>query len=304
MNSTPHHSTPDYSYAQRSVAKRDLPLSVPLAALFGGFINQFGWLFFGFGMIFVWVFAQNADWSFITWRTGTVLETEGVVTDVVQTSMSEGGSDNTPGRPIHEFTFSYEIGGAPYLAQSYSSTKYVGQGENIEVEYLEGSPEKARIKGMRTAAFGPFVAFVFIFPLVGLGFILFGIKRGLKTMALCKEGVLATGKVVAKERTNTRINKRTVYQLTIEFQDMYGTVQQFHERTHKPELLEDDGEEQLLYLPKDPSFASALDVLPARPEVHPDGSLTLSNSSSVILYLIIPGLSILGHGSYALSLFN
>jgi hypothetical protein len=40
---------------------RPVPLSVRVVILFGGFMNQFGWLFVGFGLIFVWVFTLRAD---------------------------------------------------------------------------------------------------------------------------------------------------------------------------------------------------------------------------------------------------
>jgi hypothetical protein len=40
---------------------RDVPLSVRLRVLLGGFLNQFGWFFFGFGLVFVWAFTVNAD---------------------------------------------------------------------------------------------------------------------------------------------------------------------------------------------------------------------------------------------------
>ena len=32
-----------------------------LPVLFGGSMNQFGWCFFAFGMIFVWLFVANCD---------------------------------------------------------------------------------------------------------------------------------------------------------------------------------------------------------------------------------------------------
>ena len=38
---------------------RSVPLSVRLRVLTGGFHSQFGWLFFGFGMVFVWAFGGN-----------------------------------------------------------------------------------------------------------------------------------------------------------------------------------------------------------------------------------------------------
>jgi len=40
-----------------------VPLSVRLALRFGGILNQVGWLVIAFGMIFVWIFVVNADFS-------------------------------------------------------------------------------------------------------------------------------------------------------------------------------------------------------------------------------------------------
>ena len=40
---------------------RDVPMLVKLRLLCGGFNNQLGWLFFGFGMIFAWAFIGQAD---------------------------------------------------------------------------------------------------------------------------------------------------------------------------------------------------------------------------------------------------
>ena len=35
---------------------REVPTGLRLMVLFGGALTQFGWVFFGFGMIFVWAF--------------------------------------------------------------------------------------------------------------------------------------------------------------------------------------------------------------------------------------------------------
>ncbi|MCI5137665.1 MAG: hypothetical protein D3922_04445 [Candidatus Electrothrix sp. AR1] len=67
--------------------KREVPVTVWGNIFFGGFANQFGWIFFGFGMIFFWIFALNADVSFLLFS-GERVTVQGMVTDSRETSAS------------------------------------------------------------------------------------------------------------------------------------------------------------------------------------------------------------------------
>ncbi|MHC4335254.1 MAG: hypothetical protein ACYSUP_15040, partial [Planctomycetota bacterium] len=59
---------------------RPVPLSVRIVILFGGFMNQFGWLFVGFGLIFVWIFTLRADVTSWYYFRGQLAETTATVT--------------------------------------------------------------------------------------------------------------------------------------------------------------------------------------------------------------------------------
>ncbi len=104
--------------------------------------------------------------------------------------------------------------------------------------------QNSRIKGMRRKIFSPFVMFVLIFPLVGLTFILFGLKRSIRALRLLKHGVMTKGVLISKTRTNTKVNGRVVYKMTFRYMDDQGTEYIREERTHDPYFLKDQKEEK------------------------------------------------------------
>lgn len=87
--------------------QRDVPLPVRARVLFGGALNQIGWFFLGFGMIFVWVFAPMADLSMLRLRRETVT-VEGRVTATVQTRATVGGSRHQRGTPVYANHYTFE----------------------------------------------------------------------------------------------------------------------------------------------------------------------------------------------------
>ena len=48
-------------HASLSAPPRHVPAPVRWRVRFGGVMNQFGWVFAGFGGVFVWAFAAEAD---------------------------------------------------------------------------------------------------------------------------------------------------------------------------------------------------------------------------------------------------
>jgi hypothetical protein len=58
---------------------RYVPWLVRGQLLFGGFTNQFGWLWLGFSLIFVWLFGLNADLSAVLFTLEAVETANGIV---------------------------------------------------------------------------------------------------------------------------------------------------------------------------------------------------------------------------------
>ena len=276
---------------------RRVPLSLTVANFFNGG-TQIGWFLFGFGMIFVWAFVMNGDYSFATFR-GPFGRAYGVVTRIVKTNASEGGGKHSRGTPIYENHYVYSVAGQGFSGISYSTGERVQMGDRVEIEFQEGQPDRSRIAGMRRSMFGPFVLFVLIFPTVGLILILVFTRTGTKRNYLLRYGVLTDGKLVSKEPTNMSVNRQTVYELTFEFAGYDGRMHQAKARSHQPHRMEDEAREPLLYDAENPSRAYILDEAPARPKLDEMGELH-GNLSMTILLLVVPLIVIIGHGTFLL----
>lgn len=290
--------TSDNPYESQSFLARPprhVPILVRCRMLFGGFVNQFGWIFFGFGMIFVWIFGLNCDPMALVDFRGPLASEKGVITNAIETSMSEGGGEHSKGTPIYLFKYKFEFEGTSYKGQSYKVGRGPGAGTKVTIEFPEGRPERSRIKGMRTAAFPIVVLFVFIFPIVGLCFMICGFLFGWKTAKLLRIGEFGYGKLIDKKATGTEINSQRVYKFTFEFQTEAGETKQAIAKTHQTQKLEDNEWEPLLYDPVYPEKATLLDHLPGEPQVSYDGQIATNSSTQTLLCLIIPAITVVGH---------
>lgn len=265
---------------------RHVPLSLRAVNVFNG-ISQIGWFVFGFGMIFVWAFIGNADFSFLTFR-GPHAQSVGRVTRVAQT----GASENE--RPVVAHHYEFSVAGSRFSGTSYTTSGAKSEGETVEVEYDEKNPSRSRIAGMRRAQFGPVVSLVGIFAFIGLVMVWFATRSGFRRNHVLSHGVLVTGKLVAKERTNVTVNDRPVWKLTFEFTGRDGRKHEANAHSTDTSRLEDESEEPLLYDPDDPERAYVLDEAPARPEFDHTGDLK-GRPMRGLLSLIIPGLVIAGN---------
>lgn len=267
---------------------RPVPFLLRAQVLFGGVFSFIGWFFFAFGMGFAVVFGSFADLtSWYDFR-GAVGTANGTLVEVKETSASENNVR------VYSYKYSFTAEGGDYEGVSYRTGRYHEPGEQVTVEYVEGNPALSRIRGMRRAEFGPWVLFVLIFPLVGFIFILVSLRGGLKANRLLRHGKLAWGELVSKEPTNTRINNRTVYKLTFEFQPEEGGHAQAVARSHMPEKLQDEQRERLLYDPFRPDYAILLDRLPASPAIDLTGNLQPRNPTFAALTLLLPGIPLAG----------
>lgn len=272
-------------------------ISIPerLAILSGGFMSQFGWIFFGFGMIFFWVFVMNSTivywFSFRDWQ-----ESEGTVIRIEDTNAEVNDED------VYELIYEYKVNGNTYTGRSYSTGYAYSEGQAVPIEYDLDHPEESRVNGLRRAMFGWEVIFVVIFPLIGLIFILVGFRTNMKSLDLLINGKFARGKMISKEPTNTRINEQTVYKYTFEFEADNGRTYEATGKTHLTYLLEDEETERLIYAPNDPAYSTMFDTIPGAPKLNPDGSFQ-ALSGKGYLSLILPVITVLLHGSIYLFMY-
>lgn len=263
---------------------RGVPLSLRVLNFFNG-AAQLGWVVFGFGMLFFWIFGARADFSFATFHVDG--QTQGRVTRVDDT----GASENEIRVRAHHYE--YSVAGRTLTGTSYATGESVSVGAQVPVEYDQGTPERSRIAGMRRALFGPAAALVVIFPAVGAIILFFATRSGVHRNHLLREGILTTGTFVRREPTNVTVNKRRVWEVTFEFTDRNGLRHEAKARGTDTSRLEDDAREPLLYDPDDPSSACLLDEAPARPQLE-HGQL-VGRPLAALLSLIVPGLVIGAH---------
>lgn len=273
--------------------KRKVPLSLSIQLIFGGFINQFGWAFFGFGMIFAWIFVGNSDFSFIYYWGGT----EKVMGTAIESN--ETGAEVNEEEVLETYYKFTALDGQEYQDVCYATGMGFYENSPVEVEYPEGRPDLARIVGTRRAMFGPWTIFVMLFPLVGFIFIYFGLTKGIKAYFLMRTGILTYGTLISKEPTGASVNEDPVYKMTFQFTDeMSGRKYTAFDKTHEPEELEDDPEEAIFYSQKNPEYAILLNSLPGYPELDDNDQFVNPSIKGALMVLPLPLLSIIGNGLY------
>lgn len=235
---------------------RTVPAKIKLGVFFGQVPTLIGLIFTLIGLVFLFVFIPLADFSSLSYNDNDP-SAKGVIKSVIST----GSTENK--RRVYCYAFHYWLAdGKTFEGVSYSTIYPQPEaGDTITVQYMPGKPEQARISGMRSSPFSPAVAFVFVFPLLGLVMLVGGIFRARKNIRLLANGMLVYGEVTGKEPTNTKINNRRVYKIFFRF-TVNGTPYTSTVRTHKPERVLDEKKEPLLYNPDKPEEAVLVDAMP------------------------------------------
>ncbi len=272
---------------------RAVPACVWATVLFGGALQQIGWLLLGFGMIFFYAFGLQADISGPLLAVMDTAQASGVVTSVEGTNASENDA------PVYAVQYRFvAANGTKVEATAYSTGYYPDEGQRVTVEYLRGRPQVARVEGMRRSVFGAAALIVTIFPLIGAGITFFGLREGIRASRLLGIGRLAFGKLTSAVPTSTTINNRPVMAMTFSFRAHDGASYEVTSNTNLPERVNDQAEELILYDSDDPNRGAALDALPGSLQIDQSGTIRLGNAAACLTTLILPGLTILGHGLY------
>ncbi|MEM7029862.1 MAG: DUF3592 domain-containing protein [Chloroflexota bacterium] len=290
---------------------RVVPVAVGLRLLFGGFSNQFGWLFFGFGLIFFWVFGGSTSLYSLVYFSGELNLVEGIVLDVVETSVTVDEAR------IYEYQYQYVVNDRQYEGATRSYYGEYNKGDTAVITYSVANPARSRAAGV--AIWDGVVWFTIIFPAVGLIFMLFGIGKAIKGIRLLRDGVQTTGTLISKEATNTTVNDQTVYKFTFRFFAEANRPFTVVGKTHVTERFAGEPElipvheaytgqhhstvEPLLYNPASPSDAVLLDDLPGGPRINQQGKIE-ADWTGMIVVTILPSIAVVGHGLWVLFLLE
>ena len=271
---------------------RKLPWFSRLIILLGGIPSFIGWAIFAFGMIFFWVFVMNSEWIHaLSMGQGEPLIAE--IVDISPSSLLENR------QPINTYTYRYTVDGNSYEGLGYLKGNRFDMGQEVEIFYRPDKPAISKMAEARSAPFGRWVIFLAIFPLVGLGFILYSFRKNMKSLDLLECGQFASGTMTRKEVTNTHINHHPVYKVTYAFEAEDGKTYESTGRTHHPHLLQEGTQQRIIYAQKDPSYSVLFETIPFKPKVDEQGRLySVENHNAWVL--ILPTLTILGNFGYLL----
>ena len=197
---------PNHPYSL-ALPPRHVPWPIRAQLLFGGFFSQFGWLWLGFTLIFVWVFGGLSginDLNFIIRNSTTG---SGTISAVESTNASE---NDTPVYANH-YTFRVERLETEFRGVSYTTGRQFQVGDAVAVEYIDGSPEISRIQNTRSGTFSLWApCFVGIFPAIGAIFVAVGLSSGFKANRLLTHGKVALGTLIDKYYHNYRLLQQKI----------------------------------------------------------------------------------------------
>ena len=276
---------------------RYINLFTKLSIILGGFLQQMGWAFFGFGMIFFWVFVMNSEARYLLAFDGKWVNVQGTVLTVNSTS-SEVNDQR-----IYAYEFRYLAGDETLEASSYDSYRpEIQVGKLVAVQYKSGNHKRARIEGMSSSTFPVWVAFACVFPLFGFFMIIGGLLYNIKALKLLIYGQFSKGKMIDKTITGSSVNNNYVYKYIFEFA-VGGSKYQAKCSTYQTWKVEDEAMEIILYDKSDPNKSIVYDAIAGVPEITPDGrfdATPLRNASLLILPIVAIGLNILAYYLYSI----
>jgi hypothetical protein len=257
---------------------RHVPFGVRLRLMFGGFIPLFGFAFYLIGFVISLGLSSSME-----------LPGDGGPHDTVPAKVTSVFSSDVRvnDQPVWAVEFDFRVDGRYHTGVSYSMTQ-PAVGARYDAEVPRGHPERAVLAGMTRKPMPLSGAIAFLFPLVGLTFVLVAVTRGRRAARLLAEGEVARGKLVGKRATNVVINERPVFELRFEFIAKDGEKYEAVARTNQPASLEDESTEQLVYLAAAPQQATLIDHLPGAPRVQPDGTIAAPPPALVVVLLLVP----------------
>jgi hypothetical protein len=132
--------------------------------------------------------------------------------------------------------------------------------------------------------------FVFIFPLVGVGFLAAAAIGGLRRVKLLRWGEVADAQAISARMTSTRINNQPLMEYSYEFQAWDGNTYSGSSRALPSGQIGDEIREPVLYLPSNPRLSMLVDALPLRYSLDVDGAgqwLSHEGILPVVWYVLI-----------------
>jgi hypothetical protein len=264
----------DYQHRQsneriiREQAPRQLSLFTKSVILFGGAVQQIGWIFLWVGLVISLIFISNSEFKYLFVFDGKWDEGKAVLREIKKTSYREN--------KIYIYAYSYDFtandGKLTKGCSYYFFDESYKIGNSVEIQYKSKNPSHSRIKGMRRETFNSLVGLVLLFPIIGVIFVIVGLLKNIKALNLIINGRFTKGKKISSEPTGVRINRMPEYKFVFSF-DVSGRTYEAICRTHETRKVEDEALEIILYDEQNPKQAIVYDSVTNVPRIDSQGHL-------------------------------
>lgn len=204
-----------------------MPTSLRLRVLLGGILPTIGFAILAVFGSMASAFVVRSELMTVGHFAAELRTTNGVVTTV------ESLPIRSFDRRVHRIAFRYEVDRREFTGSAYDDDTKLRPGTEVIVEHVATAPELARIQGTRTAPFSSLVAFVLVFPIVGIGLVIGGLIANRRRVQLLRDGDSAWGVLTGREATSTKVDNQRVYSLEFTFVDAAGERRVAHERSHR-----------------------------------------------------------------------
>ncbi len=252
----------------RDLPPRQVGLFTKAVVLFGGFMQQFGWIFFVMGSLFSWIFLpmSSVKYWFEFGKKWEKVPGKIISAEATNTAVNE--------EVVYQYLHSFEVNGQRYTGKSFTTGNDFQAGQEVTIEYNANDPSDSHIEGASRAAFPAFVLLVLIFPLIGLVFIIQGIRQNRKAIRLLEIGEFTRGTMCSKEATSSSVtinnNHYPVYKYNFDF-EAGGRTHSATCKTHQAWLVEDEAREIILYDKYNPADCIVFDATANMPEITEQG---------------------------------
>jgi hypothetical protein len=148
------------------------------------------------------------------------------------------------------------------------------------------------------------VLFVLIFPAVGFGVVFFSLKSAAGTLNLLRYGVLTQAVLTSCSASQSQANPQMVDTFLFEFTDRYRqthTVSMWNPLSQPPAI---GNQKYLLYMPDKPQIVVFLERLPGKITINTNNRIERPVTLGDLAVLVVPVLSVCGHGLYLVLRFS
>ena len=257
---------------------RHIPPMLTLSLIFDK-ICIVGAAVMSFGLIFFWLFFHPKAVLQDHYLNTKGVEVLGIVTSSTETNYEVNERD------VYRIDFTFKTPRGEQTGFAYSTDSSINSGADVTVQYLENEPQVSRIKGTRRDPIGWAGGFVIIFPFAGLMVILGGISKGLKTVSLMKNGILADAEVL-DVRTPPRSgdsDTSVLSEIVLKYVDDRGNERTFTHSTSNIFDVGDEPRELILFDPTNPKKAFPIDEFYKKVEIDNRGEIQDASPGSVVL---------------------